>query len=110
VRGLNHFERFFRLERFTRPKPASAQTDTSIPAVGPAHAATATLAPATQRRTKQQEYDDLLNYEVTIPRWKFELARFGSWFVVFQVSFFVMLVAPLVLMRMITGNDSIYVP
>lgn len=110
VRGLNHFERFFRLEGATRPKPTPAQTGTGHAAVNSAQTATATLAPAAQRRSKQQEYDDLLNYEVTIPRWKFELARFASWFVVFQVSFFVMLVAPLVLMRIITGNDSIFVP
>ncbi|WP_035920841.1 hypothetical protein [Frankia sp. QA3] len=51
-----------------------------------------------------------LDYEVTIPRWKFELARFGTWFVVFQVTFFGMLVIPLVAMRASTGHDSVYVP
>ena len=110
VRGLNHFERFFRLERFTRPKPTPAHTAPGHAALSEHQTATATLAPAAARHSKQQEYDDLLNYEVTIPRWKFELARFGSWFLVFQVSFFVMLVAPLVLMRIVTGNDSMYVP
>ena len=58
----------------------------------------------------QQEYDNLLNYEVTIPRWRFEFARLGAWFAVFQVSFFLLLVVPLVVMPLVTGNDSIYVP
>jgi hypothetical protein len=111
VRGLNHFERFFGLERFTRPKADGAG---QVPTGGPAGVTTA-AAPATAlqtagSRTKQQEYDDLLDYEVTIPRWKFELARFGAWFAVFQVSFFLLLVVPLVVMRMVTGNDSVYIP
>jgi hypothetical protein len=62
------------------------------------------------RPSAHQQYDELLNYEVTIPRWKFELARFGAWFAVFQVSFALLLVLPLVLMRVLTGNDSIYAP
>lgn len=110
VRGLNHFERFFALDRFTRPKSGPAEglsADEPMP-VG------ASTAVATRRQegrvSKQQQYDDLLDYDVVIPRWKFELARFGAWFVVFQVSFFVLLDLPLVVMRLITGNDSIYVP
>jgi hypothetical protein len=51
-----------------------------------------------------------LNYEVTIPRWGFELMRLGAWFVVFQVTFFVFLVVPLVVMRAMTGSDSPYIP
>jgi hypothetical protein len=109
VRGLNHFERFCGLERFTRPKSTTAETDVTPHEIG-GGTATVTAVPAVGRRSKQQEYDDLLDYEVTIPRWKFELARLGAWFVVFQVSFFLLLVVPLVVMRMITGNDSIYVP
>lgn len=108
VRGLNHFERFFGLERFTRPKPGTSE---AAPAIQPSGAgATAAAVRTPTERSKQQQYDDLLNYEVTIPRWKFELARFGAWFVVFQVSFFFLLVVPLVVMRMITGNDSVYAP
>jgi hypothetical protein len=77
VRGLNHFERFFGLDRYTRPQPASGAE---------------------------------LNYEVVIPRWKFEAARFGAWFVTFQCSFFLLLIVPLVTMRGVTGHNSIYVP
>jgi Spirocyclase AveC-like len=109
VRGLNHFERFFGLERFTRPKQAASDTGSATDSGRPQATATA-VAVRRAERNKQREYDDLLDYEVTIPRWKFELARFGAWFAVFQVSFFVFLVAPLVIMRMITGNDSVYVP
>lgn len=109
VRGLNHFERFFRLERFTRSKAAVAESVAPGEPAGGAGATTAT-AVRTSGRSKQQQYEDLLDYEVTIPRWKFELARFGAWFAVFQVSFFLLLVMPLVVMRMITGNDSVYVP
>lgn len=108
VRGLNHFERFFGLERFTRPKPAAA--DGARETSGTGSTATATALRTTARRRKQQPYDDLLDYEVTIPRWKFELARFGAWFAVFQVSFFLLLIVPLVTMRLITGNDSVYAP
>jgi hypothetical protein len=36
--------------------------------------------------------------------------RLGAWFLGFQVSFFVFLVVPLVLMRVLTGNDSPYIP
>jgi len=46
----------------------------------------------------------------SILRWRFEFARLGAWFAVFQVSFFLLLVVPLVVMPLITGNDSIYVP
>ena len=51
------------------------------------------------RLTKQQEFDDYLNYQVTIPRWRFELMRLGAWFIVFQITFFVFLVVPLVVLR-----------
>ena len=36
--------------------------------------------------------------------------RLGAWFVGFQVSFFVFLVGPLVVLRAVTGADSPYVP
>lgn len=104
VRGLNHFERFFRLDRFTRPKAGLSEFEsvaTSSNVIG-------TVAVLTS--SKQQEYDDLLDYVVTIPRWKFETARFGAWFAVFQISFLTMLVIPLVVMRIITGHDSVYAP
>lgn len=109
VRTLNHFERFFRLDRFTRPKPAAATPDST----GPGQSDRGLVALAAQRSTrigKREQHDALLEYEITIPRWKFEAARFGAWFVVFQVSFFVLLIVPLVAMHMLTGHDSIYVP
>ncbi|EUA37069.1 putative membrane protein [Mycobacterium avium subsp. avium 2285 (R)] len=103
VRGLNHLERFVGLERFTVPKVAVRQPVTS----GASAVATDTKP---VRMTKTREYDDYLNYEVTIPRWQFELMRLGAWFVGFQVTFFVFLVVPLVALRVITGTDSPYVP
>jgi hypothetical protein len=36
--------------------------------------------------------------------------RLGAWFIVFQVSFFVFLVIPLVVMRTVAGADSPYIP
>lgn len=110
ARGLNHFERFFRLERFTKPKQPVPKGRLTMHTVSKGAGAIATALPETERRSRQQEYDDVLNYEVTVPRWKFELARFGAWFAVFQISFFVLLIVPLVVMRVITGNDSAYVP
>lgn len=103
IRGLNHFERFCRLDRFTRPKSAPV-------AVAGANLVAGGVATKTLPMTKQQEFDAHLNYEVTIARWKFEFMRLGAWFLGFQVSFFVFLVIPLVLMRMLTGNDSPYIP
>ncbi|QEN16433.1 spirocyclase AveC family protein [Mycolicibacterium sp. ELW1] len=104
IRGLNHFERFCRLDRFTVPKPPpSSLSDPTGTVVG----AVATME---ARQTKQQQFDDYLNYEVTIPRWRFELMRLGAWFVVFQISFFVFLVLPLVIMRWATGAESPYIP
>jgi hypothetical protein len=104
IRGLNHFERFCRLDRFTVPKTSPLPPELATTA--------GTVAVATEqvRLTKQQEFDDHLNYEVTIPRWRFELMRLGAWFVVFQVSFFVLLVVPLVVMRWATGADSPFIP
>jgi hypothetical protein len=106
IRGLNHLERFCRLERFTVPKNV-------IATAAPTNSAGAgNLAVVTQSATltKQQEFDAYLNYDVTIPRWRFELMRLGAWFVGFQVSFFFLLVVPLVVLRAVTGADSPYVP
>jgi hypothetical protein len=111
VRTLNHFERFFRLDRLTRPKAQgseAASTAQPVP-LGPSGGALAVAAPS-RRRSKREEYDACLDYEVIVPRWKFELARFGAWFVVFQVTFAVMLVGPLMALRALTGKDSPYVP
>jgi hypothetical protein len=60
--------------------------------------------------TKTEEFDAMLNYEVTIARWKFELMRLGAWFVGFQVTFAVFLVGPLLILRAVLGADSPYVP
>jgi hypothetical protein len=106
VRGLNHFERFFRLDRFTRPKPPPGADACGGSALRGGVGVATIAAPM----TKQQELDNYLNYEVTIPRWRFELMRLGAWFVVFQVTFFVFLVVPLVVMRAVTGADSPYIP
>ncbi|PPJ25835.1 hypothetical protein C5E45_18985 [Nocardia nova] len=105
VRSLNHMERFMRLDRFTRPKVPTVATATV-----PAGAAGPGAATAQVRRGTDAEYDARLDYEVTIPRWRFELARFGAWFVVFQVSFFLTLIVPLVTLRAVTGHDSPYIP
>lgn len=103
VRGLNHFERFFGLERFTTPKRSGVTVGPGVPAA----AGTVTME---ARPTKQQEFDAHLNYEVTISRWRFELWRLLAWAVTFQVTFFVLLVLPLVALRWMTGADSTYVP
>jgi energy-coupling factor transporter transmembrane protein EcfT len=104
IRGLNHFERFCRLDRFTVPKALLHPPDSSESVGG--------IAVATKQvpLTKQQEFDDHLNYQVRIPRWRFELMRLGAWFVVFQITFFVFLIIPLVVLRTVTGADSPYVP
>jgi hypothetical protein len=73
-------------------------TDRRQPGPGPGHG---------RRHPQAQAH---LNYEVTIPRWGFELMRLGAWFVVFQVTFFVFLVVPLVVIRAMTGSDSPYIP
>lgn len=36
--------------------------------------------------------------------------RLGAWFISFQVTFFVLLVVPLVLLRALTGAESVYIP
>lgn len=116
VRTLNHIERFVGLRGWTRPKPTDSATapagaSESAVCVGSASTLTHTETRARAKRmTKTEEYDALLEYEVTVPRWRFELARLGAWFVVFQVSFATLGVLPIVLMRVVTGRDSIYVP
>lgn len=105
IRGLNHLERFCRLDRFTRTKTAP-----SLAKISDAARDGVAVAESTSRMTKQQEFDRFLNYEVTIPRWRFELMRLGAWFVGFQVTFFVFLVVPLLLMRWATGSGSPYIP
>ena len=107
IRGLNHLERFCRLDRFTTVKA-------SIPTIGgpPQRSAVGAnvMTQELSSMSKQQEFDSYLNYDVTIARWKFELMRLGAWFVGFQVSFFVFGVVPLVAMRVLVGADSPYVP
>ncbi len=109
IRGLNHLERFCGLQRFTTPKESlgSGSPDTAG-ATSPNEASG--VATATRVRSKQQEFDDHLNYAVTIPRWRFELLRLGAWFVGFQVSAVLLLGVPLLLMRILTGFDSPYIP
>ncbi len=106
IRGLNHLERFCMLDRFTVPKNAVP----AAPLGGDAGPGNLAVATKSATATKQQEFDAYLNYDVTIPRWRFELMRLGAWFVGFQVSFFLLLVVPLVVMRAVTGADSPYIP
>lgn len=105
IRGLNHIERFCRLERYTVPK--ASPLDVHQGASAPRGVAQLTR---TVDLTKQQQFDARLNYEVTIPRWRFELMRLGAWFVVFQVSFFVLLIVPQLVMRPLLVHYSPYVP
>lgn len=109
VRGLNHFERMFRLERFTSPK-APALVAAGVPAGGELMGAAAFSGESRVTRSPQQRYDDNLNFDVTIPRWRFELWRFVAWFVCFQVSFFLFLLVPLAVLRTLTGTNSPYIP
>ena len=104
VRGLNHLERFVGLDRFTRPK-VPVREPASITGSG---GVAVTAQPV--RLTKTQEFDDFLNYEVTIARWKFELMRLGAWFVGFQVTFLAFLVGPLLILRAVLGAHSPFVP
>lgn len=105
IRGLNHMERFCRLERYTRPKPTTADP------FGPGQPISAGVGAATcTKLTKQQEFDANLNYDVIIPRWKFELMRLGAWFLAFQVSFFVFLIVPQLVMRPLLIDNSPYIP
>src|ERR1700737_1632867 len=66
----------------------------------PLHGAEKT--PFGKRPPDEQGFDASLNYDGTIPRWRFELMRLGAWFIGFQVSFFFLLVVPLVVMRAVT--------
>jgi hypothetical protein len=111
IRGLNHLERFVGLQRFTRPKvPADQLVSATTGTDGGVGIAVGATGARKTARTKTQEFDDYLNYEVTIPRWRFELMRLGAWFLGFQVTFFVFLVLPLVALRTVLGADSPYVP
>lgn len=105
IRGLNHFERFCRLDRFTAPKTSPRQ-----PSSGVGNSGAVAVETRRARLTKQQQFDDYLDYEVTIPRWRFELMRLGAWFVVFQITFFLLLIVPLVVLRSVTGATSPYIP
>lgn len=106
IRGLNHLERFCGLDRFVAPKrPQPEPPVAAAPSVSGVAVAT-----KPSRLTKCQEFDDRLNYEVTTARWLFELMRLGAWFVGFQVSFFMLLVLPLIVMRILLGVASPYVP
>jgi len=105
VRGLNHLERFCRLDRFTVLKRGEPAVETA-PSSGSGTPAVATKPVM----AKEQQLDSYLNYDVTIGRWRFEFMRLGAWFLGFQVSFFLLLVVPLVALRALLGADSIYVP
>jgi hypothetical protein len=103
--GLNVIERWFRLDRFTRPLPAPAPTGGQpTAAFSPGAGGTTTLA---RPRAAAVGVD----YEVVgTTRVAFEARRLGAWLLTFQVTFLLMLVMPLVLLRIITGHNSPYVP
>jgi hypothetical protein len=117
---LNKIERRFRLDRLTEPNPAYAHAAAHArELVDPEYIEsensplrfTANGGKKTGWSTTET-YDAKLEYKVKdkVLRWKFEVARFGAWFVVFQVGFFVTLVIPLVTRRMISGHNSEFVP
>ncbi|ORA19958.1 hypothetical protein BST14_03910 [Mycobacterium arosiense ATCC BAA-1401 = DSM 45069] len=104
IRGLNHLERLCGLDRYTTAKDPSRE-----PVPAPVSGALG-LATRPQRIAKTAEFDGFLDYQVTIRRWRFELMRLGAWFVGFQASFFLFLVGPLLVLRVILGAQSPYVP
>jgi hypothetical protein len=115
LKNLNIIERWFHLDRWTEPQAPHVDEGEHYSEESPL------LGERDSRKKKssvvdvwstKEEYDATLEYRVkdTVPRWQFEGARFLAWFVVFQVSFFVTLVIPLVLLRMATGKNSVYVP
>lgn len=106
IRGLNHLERLCGLRRFTVPKGAEHH----IATVQSGSAGSVAIAAKQGVRSKTEEFDGHLNYAVTIPRWKFEIMRLGAWFVGFQVSFFLLLVVPLVAFRALLGANSVFIP
>lgn len=117
---LNIIERAFQLHRFTEPKPACVMGNVSdeessehtplLLDVSPPKTAGFTVKEFFSSATLRQQHDAQCDYRILIPVWKFELYRFGAWFVTFQISFFVSLVIPLVLLRYISGRGSIYIP
>jgi hypothetical protein len=110
-RGLNTLERAFGLGRMVRPLTgAAAPVPALVGAAAPAGTVPATTAVAGESSASGFRAAGKLDYEVIGARWKFELARFGAWMATFQVSFFFMLVVPLVSLRLVTGHNSIYVP
>jgi hypothetical protein len=110
-RDLNMLEKMFGLGRMVRTEGGTAAP---VPALVGAAAPTGSATPravATGAAPKHgfRAAGDL-DYEVIGTRWKFELARLGAWVATFQLSFFIMLVVPLVSLRIATGHNSIYVP
>ncbi|OCK81053.1 hypothetical protein K432DRAFT_404150 [Lepidopterella palustris CBS 459.81] len=123
LKNLNIIERWFKLDTWTEPNPAYVaavrdETDSedyseTSPLLSGAGVNDIKKATAWWGKWSTRDaHDAKLEYKVkdTVPRWRYELARFGAWFIVFQVSFFVTLVVPLVLRRIASGHDSEYVP
>jgi hypothetical protein len=108
--GLNTLEKAFGLGRLVRPRAVPAAPTPAL--VGAAAPTGSTLAAPPSPTSPRQGLRAAggRDYQVIGTRWRFELARFGAWMATFQLSFFVMLVIPLVSLRLITGHDSIYVP
>ncbi|KAF2500946.1 hypothetical protein BU16DRAFT_533687 [Lophium mytilinum] len=117
--SLNIIERWSGLERLTEPQVPYAKAHDRLDPEYASEASPLLDRPKsskgkawTDRWNTSEEYDAKLNYKVkdSVPRWLFETARFVAWLVVFNVSFFITLVIPLVVLRVATGRGSKYVP
>lgn len=106
ARGINPLERALGLSRFVRVRQAPEAPVPALASSGIAALTTGSLIRTTTDVANLGGPD----YDVVGSRWKFDLARFGAWMLTFQVSFFVILIVPLVSLRLITGHNSIYAP
>jgi hypothetical protein len=106
-RGLNMIERAFRLDRRTRVRPTAGADPGEATDMGVGRAEGARTATLTRPRAAVLEPMD---YEIVGQHWRFELRRIVAWLIVFQVSFFLLLVVPLVVLRVVSGHGSVFVP
>ncbi|KAF2814664.1 uncharacterized protein BDZ99DRAFT_566618 [Mytilinidion resinicola] len=117
--SLNIMERWFRLDRLTEPQVPYIEGNGRLDLEDASEVSPLLGRPKSSKGkawvdkwNTSEEYDARLDYRVkeSVPRWLFESARFGAWLVVFEVSSFVTLVVPLVVLRWATGKGSPYVP
>ena len=95
---LNRIERLFRLDRLLG-SPRWRTDRGAAPAWEPSVPAHDLIVVA---RTGQRELDPALG------SWRFQAVRFAAWTAFFQVTFFLSLDTPLVLLRVITGWNTPY--